>query len=84
LNPKGTHTDDQNPGRKWSTCIPKGHIDSGASMYPKGAHNCLPLPKQEKESNVADERGRSDGLMSYVAVMIQQQLDQHEARLVAA
>ena len=28
----------------------------------------------------ADERGRSDGLMGYVANVIQQQLDEHEAR----
>jgi hypothetical protein len=43
--PKGTHTDDPKRGQKRSKCIPKGHIDSAPSMYPKGAHNCLPLPK---------------------------------------
>jgi hypothetical protein len=29
---------------------------------------------------LADERGRSDGLMSYVASVIKKQLDEHEAR----
>jgi hypothetical protein len=43
--PKGTHTDGQGPTQKRSKRIPKGHIDSAPSMYPKGAHNCLPLPK---------------------------------------
>jgi hypothetical protein len=42
--PKGKHTGDQNRGRKRSKRVPKGNIDSDASMYPKGAHNCLPLP----------------------------------------
>jgi len=46
--PKGTHTDDPKPGQKPPRCIPKGHIDSAASMYPKGTHNCLPLPKLPK------------------------------------
>jgi hypothetical protein len=43
--PKGAHTDDLKPGQKRSKRIPKGHIDLAASMSPKGAHNCLPLPK---------------------------------------
>jgi hypothetical protein len=43
--PKGTHTDDPKRGQKRSRCIPKGHIGSASSMYPKGSHNCLPLPK---------------------------------------
>jgi hypothetical protein len=42
--PKGAHTDGRKQVLKWPRCIPKGHIDSVASMYPKGAHNCLPLP----------------------------------------
>src|SRR5262249_55063294 len=42
--PKGSHTDNQKPGQKRSKCIPKGHIDLVASMYPKGSHNCLPPP----------------------------------------
>jgi hypothetical protein len=42
--PKGAHTDDPKKGKKRSRRIPKGHIDFAASMYPKGAHNCLPLP----------------------------------------
>ena len=46
--PKGTHTDDPKPGQKPPRCIPKGHIDSAASMYPKGTHNYLPLPNLPK------------------------------------
>jgi hypothetical protein len=48
--PKGIHTDDQKQALKRPKCIPKGHIDSGASMYPKGSHNCLPLPSRLKLS----------------------------------
>jgi hypothetical protein len=43
--PKGIHTEDLKPDRKRPGCVPKGYIDSAPSMYPKGAHNCLPLPK---------------------------------------
>jgi hypothetical protein len=42
--PKGVHTDDQKEVLKRPRCIPKGNIDSEASMYPKGVHNLLPLP----------------------------------------
>jgi hypothetical protein len=48
--PKGAHTDDPKEGPKRSRRIPKGHIDFAASMYPKGAHNCLPLPSSPKHS----------------------------------
>src|SRR5215831_17588215 len=53
--PKGAHTDDPKPGRKPSKYIPKGHIDSAASMYPKGAHNSLPLPKVSKPGKATPE-----------------------------
>jgi len=53
--PKGAHTDNPKPGRKPSKCIPKGHIDSAASMYPKGAHNCLPLPRLSKPGKATPE-----------------------------
>jgi hypothetical protein len=43
--PKGAHTNDLKLGQKRSKRIPKGYIDLPASMYPKGVHNCLPLPK---------------------------------------
>jgi hypothetical protein len=46
--PKGAHTDDLKAGQKRSKRIPKGHIDLAASMSPKGAHNCLPLPQPSK------------------------------------
>src|SRR5262249_40657028 len=46
--PKGTHTGLPKRGQKPSRCIPKGHIDSDASMYPKGTHNCLPLPQPSR------------------------------------
>jgi hypothetical protein len=46
--PKGTHTGDPKRGLKRPRCIPKGHIDSEVSKYPKGSHNCLPLPKSPK------------------------------------
>jgi hypothetical protein len=42
--PKGIHTDEPKAGQKRLRCIPKGNIDSEASMYPKGVHNLLPLP----------------------------------------
>jgi hypothetical protein len=43
--PKGKHTGDRNGGQKRLKRFPKGYIDSEASMYPKGVHNYLPLPK---------------------------------------
>jgi hypothetical protein len=42
--PKGAHTGSPKRPPKPPRCIPKGNIDSEASMYPKGVHNCLPLP----------------------------------------
>jgi len=49
--PKGAHTDDPKSARKRSRCTPKGHIDLPVSMYPKGAHNCLPLPSSLSSSS---------------------------------
>jgi hypothetical protein len=47
-SPKGTHTDGPKPGQKPPKRVPKGLIDSAASMSPKGIHNCLPLPQPSK------------------------------------
>src|SRR5262249_41076040 len=39
-----------------------------------------PIPFADLQEYDADERGRTDGLMGYVAEVIRQQLDEHEAR----
>src|SRR5262249_39915224 len=46
--PKRAHTDEPKAGQKRPKRIPKGHIDLAASMYPKGTHNCLPLPQPSR------------------------------------
>jgi hypothetical protein len=55
--------------------IPQGSLTVRAPAQAGGAGSS-PAPV----TNSADERGRSDGLMSYVASVIQKQLDEHEAR----
>src|SRR5262249_52255060 len=59
--PKGTHTAGQKPAQNPPMCIPKGHIDLAASMYPKGAHNCLPLPLLSKPTPITDVIGPALG-----------------------
>jgi hypothetical protein len=46
--PKGKHTGGSKPARRRPKRFPKGNIDSDASMFPKGNHNCLPLPNPLK------------------------------------
>jgi hypothetical protein len=45
---KGAHTGNPKRGLQRPGCTQKGHIESEASMYSKGAHNCLPLPSRPK------------------------------------
>jgi hypothetical protein len=57
--------------------IPKGHIDLAASMYPKGAHNCLPLPSPlmfQRAARVYPELVSSHSYAGYSSLPIELRL----------